>query len=239
MFMVKILATIQARMGSSRLPKKIMLPILGKPVIWHIYKRLRFCKELDQICIATSTSDVDDSIEIFAKKNKISIYRGPEKDLIKRLLEAAKKFDAEAIVRVTGDCPLVDPQIVDEIVKIFKNGLKYEFISNTIERTFPDGLDVEIMSVEFLKELESQLMNQYDREYFVSYIMKNKTRYKCYSLKNNQDFSHMRWTLDYPKDYDFIKKIFEILFNDSTVFHMKDILQLIKSNPELEKINKK
>lgn len=237
--MPKIIVTIQARMGSVRLPKKVMLPILEKPILWHIYNRLKYCDNVDLICIATSTNPLDDEIEDFALKEHIPIFRGPEKILIERLLNAAKKFGADAIVRITGDCPLVDPKIVDQLIHLYKIKPEVEFVSNTLQRTFPDGLDAEVISTKLLEKLEAELTDEDEREYFVNHVIKNHSKYQCANYSQSKNLSHLRWTSDYKEDYEFVKKIYERLYEKSRIFYMQNILELLEKNPDLITINQK
>jgi spore coat polysaccharide biosynthesis protein SpsF len=235
--MPKILGIIQARAGSSRLQEKIMLPILGKPIIWHIYNRLKNCNKINQICIATSTNSLDDVIEKFALNENIDIFRGSEEKIVDRLIGAARKFNADAIVRITGDCPLVDPYIVDQIIQKFLDNPNLDFVSNTIKRTFPDGLDIEIISRDFLEKLPSQLGDS--QEWFAIHIIENHKRFNCINYSNTIDLSKLRWTVDYEEDYKFVKAVYQELFKQDQVFHMKDIIDLLSRKPEIAAINAK
>ena len=235
--MVKILGIIQARMGSSRLPGKVMLPILEKPILWHIHNRLKTCKNINEFCIAASTSHADDEIEKFAIKEKIHLFRGSEERIVDRLLGAAKRFDADAIVRVTGDCPLIDSNIIDKLITIYLNNPGIDFVSNTMERTFPDGLDTEVISTKFLEKLLPEVYDS--QEWFIMYIIENQKRYRCKNYKNNEDLSQLRWTLDYNEDYEFVKAVYHDLFDEKKMFYMQDILELLERKPYISKINGK
>ena len=149
-----ILALIQARMNSTRLPGKVMMPLLGKPVIWRIYERLQFSKKIDKICICTSTSSNDNIIANFADENNLLCYRGSEKDLISRHLGAAKKFSANLLVRITSDDPLVDPQIIDELLELYESNNNVDFLSNAKDHSFPVGLEVEIFPITTLEKFQ-------------------------------------------------------------------------------------
>jgi len=232
---MKIVTIIQARMGSKRLPGKVMLPILGKPILWHIVNRLRFCKEIDEICIATSTNPEDHIIEEFAIKEQILLHRGPEDDVLERILGAVEKFQADVIVRITADCPLVDPNLVDTITRIFKNNPKLEYVSNIINRTFPDGLDTELYSTKLLQKLSKE--NERNRMNFVRYIIQNHKKYKTENYSSHHNLPNLRWTLDYPEDYHFIKKIYQELFTEEKVFGFESILDLLNKRPKLSQIN--
>lgn len=235
--MTKILGIIQARMSSTRLPRKVLLPILEKPVLWHIYNRLKNCKNIDQICIATSTNPPDDEIEKFAIQENIQLYRGSEEKIVNRLLGAAKKFGADAIVRVTGDCPLIDPKIVDQLITIYLNKPSIDFVSNTMERTFPDGLDTEVISTKFLDRLLTEMDDS--QEWFIMHVIENQKRYRCEGYKNVEDLSQLRWTLDYNEDYEFVKAVYNELFDEGRIFYMQDILELLARKPYISKMNQK
>lgn len=237
---MKIIAIIQIRLGSTRLPRKAMLKILDKPIIWHIYNRLKFCHNLDEIVISTGASKNNFEIYDFAKKNNFLIFEGSETDLIDRLYQTAKKFQASAIVRITGDSPLVDPEIVDQVVSTFKNSSnEFDIVSNCKKPSFPYGLEVEIFSIESLKKMWLQIKKPEIREWFPLFIEKNPELFKILNISNSQDLSKFRWTLDYEEDYEFIKTIYQHLYSKKRVFVMKDILELIKMNPKIIKINEK
>jgi len=236
--MTKILGIIQARMGSTRLPRKVMLPLLDKPVIWRIYERLCSSKNIDQTCISTSTNSLDDKIEEFAKKENISYFRGSEEMIVNRLLNTAKKFKADAIVRVTGDCPLTDPKIIDQLIQIYLEKQNCDFVSNTIERTFPHGLDTEVISTDFLEVLDKKLQDAKTQESFIKYVNSNTKKFSCFNFAYNKNLSYLRWTLDYNEDYIFINKIYQNLYSKIHIFDMNDILNLLEKMPQLSNINK-
>lgn len=232
-----ILGIIQARMNSERLPGKVLLPLLDKSILWHIHNRLRFSKKLDQICISTSNNSSDDPIMEFAKKNNIKIYRGSEENLILRHLGAAKSFNADVIVRITADDPLIDPEIIDDLISLYEKNLDADFICNNKERTFPVGLDAEIIPVKTLKKFESISNDPIFHEFFISnYIFEHPNDFKSKGLKLDKPFLE-RWTLDYSEDYEFIKQIYSHLYKKNKIFSMKDILTLLNEKPELRTIN--
>jgi len=235
--MILILAVIQAKMDSTRLPGKVMLPLLGKPVIWHIYERLKFSKELNNICISTSTSTSDDPIVNFAIDNGIKYHRGSEKNLVSRHLGAARSLNADAVVRITADCPFVDPEIVDKLIILYNKNPSVDFISNTKVRTYPIGLDVEVFPKTTLEKLLPISDNPVFYEYFISmYVYEHPGTFNSIGLQLDKP-NLLRWTLDYPEDYDFIKQVYTHLYKQGTIFYMKDILKLLKEKPDLEKIN--
>lgn len=231
------LAVIQARMDSSRLPGKVLLPILGKPIIWHIYERLKFSKNIDKICISTSNEKSDDPIIKFAKENNIDYYRGSKENLVSRHLGAAKKFGADIIIRITADCPLIDPAIVDMLLDFYKKNPDADFISNTKIRTYPIGLDVEIIPKKILEKLLPISNNPVFYEYFISmYIYEHPNDFKSVGIRLDKP-NLLRWTLDYGEDYEFVKQVYSYLYKEKSIFGMADILQLLKKYPKLGEIN--
>jgi len=232
-----ILGIIQARMSSSRLSGKVLLPILGKPVIWHIFERMKFSKKIDMICVSTSTNPKDDKIEEFCRLNNIEVVRGSEENLVSRHLDAAKKFNVDAIVRITADCPFVDPEIIDELIEIYENNLDADYISNTIKRTYPIGLDIEIIPTRVLEKFLPKSENPIFYEYFIGlHMIDNQNEFKCIGLELSEQKT-FRWTLDYEEDYEFVKKIYSLLYKKNKIFLMKDIMGVLKKHPEIGKIN--
>lgn len=234
-----ILAVVQARLNSTRLPRKALKEILGKPMLWHIIKRIEGAKLVDKIVIATTTKDKE--IIDFAKENKIDYYAGSENDIVGRLYETAKKFDAEAIVRITGDCPLVEPEIIDEEIRCYViNEGEVDFISNIHpRRTYPDGLDVEIYPFKILEIMHKKIKDKFLREWIYTYIIEKPDKFQTVNIENRMDLSEMRWTVDYQEDLIFVREIYKYLYKSGKVFHMEDILKLLEKKPELMKINEK
>lgn len=226
-------------MNSQRLPGKVMLNLFDKPIIWHIYNRLKHCKYLDDVVVSTGEYSDNKEIIDYVKKTKIPFFEGSEKDLIDRLYKTAMSFHASAIVRVTADCPLVDPLIVDNLVKRYSDNPQYDIVTNCKTRTFPHGLDIELYSINSLEIMWNEIKQPEIREWFPFFVEKNSSRFKILSIENSHNLSYLRWTLDYPEDYELIKKIYESLFNEKEIFTMKDVLKLFKKNPKLAEINSK
>lgn len=236
---LKIKALIQARMGSKRLPKKVMLKIGGKTIIQIIFERLKHSKEIDGIILSTSSSKENDVLAKHANKIRLKYHRGSENDLISRHLGALRKANADTFVRITADCPLVEPRIINDMIKIYRRQYnKIDFMTNCLPPTYPDGLDIDIISKSVLEKLDKEITNPLHREYYAVYIMENPDKFKIYNFSNNKNISYLRWTLDYPEDLKFIKKIF-YNFRNQKIFFTQDILQFINKNPEILKINKK
>ena len=232
----KITVIVQARTGSKRLPKKILKKILNKPMIWYVLKRIKKIKRIEQIVIATTIEREDDVIIKIVKENKISLFRGESSDVLDRFYNCAKKFDADPIIRITSDCPLIDPFLVDEILEFYLNH-NFDYVSNTIEPTYPDGLDVEIFS---FKTLENAAMNakmKSEREHVSSHIKNHPKKFSLHNFRNEEDFSIHRWTVDEKEDLVFVRKIYNKM-KPKIIFRYQDVLQILSDFPDLLKINK-
>ena len=192
--------------------------------------------------VVISTGDCDDNqpIHEFALKNKIPLYAGSEMDLIDRFYKTALFFEADAIVRITGDCPLVDPKIVDQLVSEYvDNSNLFDIVRNSKTHSFPHGLEVEVYSLSSLKKMWDLIKQPELREWFPFFIDKNPELFRIKEIKNQEDLSQHRWTLDYPEDYEFVKKVYSFLYSELKMFYMDDILNLLKKEPSLTQINSK
>ena len=233
--MKKVVAIIQARMGSTRLPGKVMKDLCGKTVLAHDIERVRQSKYIDEIVIATTKFKEDDIILKEVSKNGAKVYRGSENDVLSRYYEAAKENKADVIVRITSDCPLIDPFIVDEVLNS-----NYDLVTNAgvypENRTYPRGLDVEVFSFDILKKAFQEAKEMYQREHVTPFIYENSKN--IYYYKNDIDFSKYRWTLDTEEDYKLIEIIYKKLYKGEHNFYFNDILKLFDDIPELFEINK-
>ncbi len=233
----KIVAIIQARMGSTRLPRKVMKKILGKEVILHDIDRLRQIKNLDKIVIATTNKNADNLI-VEAIKNydsDIGVFRGSEDDVLDRYYKAAKEFNATVIVRITSDCPLIDPKVSDKVIEAFLNN-KCDYCSNCLKRTYPQGLDTEVFSFEALEKAWKEAKEDYQREHVTPYIYENPGKFKLLNVSNDKDLSYLRWTLDTIEDFNFIEEIYKRLYKENKIFYMDDVLKVLEKEPELIEI---
>jgi spore coat polysaccharide biosynthesis protein SpsF len=237
----KIVAVIQARMGSTRLPGKILKTIEGKPMLWHIVDRLKRVEKVDDVVIATSNNSKDDQVFQMADEYSISCFRGSETDVLRRFYDAAVEAEAKYIIRITGDCPLVDPKIIGELINLyFDKHLDFCGVAtgagvanqSNINR-FPDGLDAEMFSFKVLKEADNEAYADFQREHVTPFIWKNKERYKSATLYSSTgDYSNLRWTVDNQEDYDFAKWIYSMLYHENNEFNYLDVLNLLKKYPE-------
>jgi len=235
---MNIHAIIQARTGSSRLPKKVIKKICDKTVLSHVLERIKQSRFIDDIIVATTTHSRDDVIEHEAKNNNVLIFRGSENDVLARYYYAAKENNSDIILRITSDCPLIDPNVADIIIEFY---LKNEFdvvtnagndISN---RTYPRGLDVEVFAFKKLEEAFLNAKEKYQREHVTPYIYEKTS--KVYYYCNKVDYSNYRWTLDTKEDLHLITKIYDNFYKGRHDFYFDDIIEFIKQNPQYANIN--
>ena len=233
---MKIVALVQARTGSVRLPQKVLKPILNKPMIELLLSRLSLSTELDEIVVATSEEKRDDKLESTVESLGFKCTRGSEKDVLNRFYKSAKFLEADVIVRITGDCPLVDSKLVDECIRGYKK-FKVDYFSNIDPATYPDGLDIEVMSFQSLERANREADSDFDREHVTPYI-RNSDSFSKSSIQNEEDLSSQRWSVDEPEDLIVVTKIFEY-FSPDIFFDWKKVLELLKIRPELFEDNKK
>jgi spore coat polysaccharide biosynthesis protein SpsF len=238
---VTIVAILQARMTSERLPGKVLMEILGKPVLWHVVARLRGSKLIEKSVVATTTNDEDVSIIKLCNAMGICAYAGSEEDVLDRYYKAAKQYSAKVIVRITADCPLIDSNIVDRVIQYYlENKDKFDYVSNNHPATFPDGMDTEVFSFEALEKAWKKARKQYQREHVTPYIWDQPKMFRIGNVENAEDLSLTeRWTLDYKEDFEFISAIYVNLYKEGETFSMQDVLNLLKKKPELREINKR
>lgn len=234
---MRIVAIIQARMGSTRLPGKILKKINSRPLLSYQIERLQHSQYIDELVIATTKKKQDDLIVQFCKENAISYFRGSETDVLARYYEAALAFKADAIVRITSDCPIIDVQVVDKTIQYFIDNGKFDYVSNTVERTYPRGLDTEIFSFEALEKAYKEAVLERDREHVTAYFYTNPTVFSIGYIKNDMDYSKYRWTVDTEEDFELIKKIIQALYVKKTLFTLKDTINVMKENPTWFNIN--
>ncbi|MGA9030677.1 MAG: glycosyltransferase family protein [Methanoregula sp.] len=237
-----IVTIIQARMGSTRLPGKVMKNLAGKPVLWHIIHRVKRSAVSQMVLVATTTKPEDEIIQSACRTWGIPVFRGSTEDVLQRFCDAIRFLErgrskTSYIIRITGDCPLIDPFIIDDVVHtaLSKN---YDYVSNTDPPTFPDGLDVEVISRAALFTASKKATLMSEHEHVTPYIRKSNEFRRC-NITSRRDLSGLRWTLDNEEDYMFIKKIYDDLFRDSKDFTTQDVLNYLRNHPNLQKINEK
>jgi len=226
----KVLAVVQARMGSTRLPGKVMKPLAGRTLIEVLVSRLRKAKTLDEVLVATTTEKTDDVLAAHCKSKKIPVFRGSSEDVLKRYVDACRKYSASVVVRITGDCPLVDPQLVDSLIRSFANQ-KVDYLSNTNPPSYPDGLDIEVFTVEALEKAADRASPGYQREHVTPYIYQSGN-FKTGNFANQDDFSTERWTVDESNDLKVVDDIFQH-FSPRIDFSWKEVMELRKKNPKI------
>lgn len=231
----KVGAIIQARMTSSRLPGKVLLPLAGKPVLQHIIERLRRSKYIDEVIVACTTNESDQPIVDLCKSLSCRYFRGSEDDVLTRVLDAAKYYSIDIIVEVTSDCPCVCPEHADLLIQLLVAN-KVDYCSNVLYRTYPRGLDMQVFWTLALERVNIEVDNPIDRQHVSSWMYLNpKSRYKLHNMHFEEDLSHIRITVDTEDDYKLLNYLFS-LFPDNN-FRDGDIIGLIKRCPDLFKVN--
>ncbi len=235
---MKNVLIIQARMQSSRLPGKVLLPLNGKPMLQWVVERALKSKITDSCVVATTTDSSDDPIEKWCKRNEINVYRGSQFDVLDRYYQSAVKAGADNIIRVTADCPLIDPHLIDEL---FSRYLEEEadFAANRLpppwHRTYPVGLDTEIVSMCLLKIAWEKASEKYEREHVMPWFYDTPGRCKIFIMDNKKDYGMHRWTVDTTEDYSMMQALFEKIDPETATW--TDVLKVIEENPQLEMIN--
>lgn len=235
---MRVVAVIQARMGSTRLPGKVLVDLAGDFTLARVVNRTGRAKLLDQVVVATTVKPADDAIVRLCSERGWSCYRGSEEDVLDRYYKAACAFQADAIVRITSDCPLIDAGVVDRVVQEFLDrqpGIDYA--CNVLpRRTFPHGLDTEVMRFEVLEQAWREDDNPAWREHVTPYIYRHPEKFRLLWVTNDVDYSHMRWTVDTPEDLEFIRRIYEHFGHDH--FSWREVLAVLDEHPEWLDINR-
>jgi spore coat polysaccharide biosynthesis protein SpsF len=222
-------------MGSSRLPGKVLLDISGRPMLWYVVQRTRAAHTLNDVIVATTTEPADELIVDFCREHNISCFRGSEKDVLDRYYQAALESRAEAVVRITSDCPLIDPEIIDKTVRAFWE-TKPDYASNTRVRTYPRGLDTEVMAFTALQTAWNEAVHPYQRSHVTPYLYENPACFRILPVTGDEDHSDYRWTVDTPEDLEFVRAVYS-RFEDEKV-SWRDVLDLMAREPKLAEINR-
>ncbi len=231
---MKTIAIIQARIGSTRLPGKVLKSLAGDTVLGHVVRRVHEAKRLDGLCIATTDSPADEPIVSESARLGVSCWRGSEQDVLDRYFGAARASGAEVIVRVTSDCPLFDGALLDEMLAAFHATPGFDYLSNVQARRFPRGLDAEIFTFTALTRAHREATRQHEREHVTPYFYQHPEVFRLYSFVGKEDWSAHRWTLDTPEDWQFVEAVYAAL---GARFTTVDVLNLLKARPELAKLN--
>ena len=231
---LKIVAIIQARMGSTRLPAKVLADIHGKPMLWHVLQRTRAAETVDDVVVGTTTQPSDDRVVAFCRELEAPCFRGSEEDVLDRYYQAASQYDADVVVRITSDCPLIDPGVLDKTVRAFL-AEQPDYASNSLIRTYPRGLDTEVMSFRALERAWREAHQPYERSHVTPYIYENPGKFKVLSVTGDCDYSEFRWTLDTPQDLEFVRAVYDRMGSEQ--FLWSDVIRLLEREPELGAIN--
>lgn len=235
---MRIEAYIQARMGSTRLPGKVLAPVLDKPLLSFLVERLLQSQEINEIVVLTSHHSRDNPIVTFCEENHLLYFRGSEEDVLDRYYQAALQRRPEGIVRITADCPLIDPEIVDQAIRVFRENYPgIDYLSNSLESTFPRGLDVEVFSFQALEQAFQHAIQPEEREHVTVYLYRHPKIFHLKNIAHTPSLAGYRWTVDTPEDFALVRLILEHLYPISPQFRLKDILQLLAQYPLWNQIN--
>jgi spore coat polysaccharide biosynthesis protein SpsF len=234
--MTAITTILQARTGSSRLPGKVLMDLLGLPMLARQVERLRRAEHLGRLVIATSDAPADDALQSLAMKIGVECVRGPLDDVLRRYAIAAEKFPSDHVVRVTGDCPLADPDVFDLVVaRHLETGADYT--SNTIPPTYPDGLDVEVVKAPLLMEADRLADRPSEREHVTMYFKNRPARFRLQNVVADTDLSAQRWTVDEPQDFRFVEAVYARLYPVDPAFGWNDVRALLDREPGIANLN--
>jgi spore coat polysaccharide biosynthesis protein SpsF len=233
---MKVVAIIQARMGSTRLPGKVLMDLCGATVLDRVLNRLTRSRLIQESVVATTLEPADDAIVEHCVRTARKIFRGSEQDVLDRYYRAAKQMGADVVVRITSDCPVIDPEVADATIRAFLEQ-RADYASNTRVRTYPRGLDTEVMTMQALERAWRESTKPYQREHVTPYIYENPNEFKLHGIENDTDCSQHRWTLDTPEDYQLLGTIYTRLEGRDD-FAWRDVLELVEGDPALANINR-
>ena len=230
---------VQARMGSSRLPGKVVRELAGRPMLEHIIARLQRVAGAQSLIVATTVENRDEVVAAIARRSGADCFRGGEGDVLGRYYDAARRFDLGIVVRVCADCPLIDPAVIDEMLATFAalDG-SIDYLSNTLVRSYPRGLDAEIFTFSALEKAFHEARQDYEREHVTPYIWQHPERFRLRNHGRHPDLSRHRWTVDTAEDFELISKIYSALYRESGIFLLDDVLRLLEKHPQWPAINR-
>lgn len=234
----RVVAIVQARMGSTRLPGKVMLPLAGRPMIHHVVERVGRVPEIDEVIVATSALERERPLVEYLEGIGIPVFRGSEQDVLERYYFAARNYNADIVVRITADCPLLSPAITSRTIRVFLSEYpKYDYASNARIRSFPRGTDTEVLSFSVLKKAYIEATKPYEREHVTPYIWMKPEQFAIKDIVSPVDLQSLRLTVDEKEDYLLARAVYDSLYPDDPNFDIGEILQLLLLNPNLIKIN--
>lgn len=235
---MKTLIIVQARMTSTRLPGKVLKEVLGKTLLEYLVERLRRVKLADGFVIATTTNDTDEPIVALCRQLQVPCTRGSELDVLARYYEAASLHKADVVVRVTSDCPLIDPTVIDHVIRFYReHRAPYDYVSNALTQSYPYGMATEVFAFEGLEQAYREATAEPEREHVTPFFYTHPERYRIGHVVHPQDLSHHRWTVDTPEDFELVRRVTEALYPGKPEFDMQDILALLEKHPDWVHIN--
>lgn len=242
MTLPRTIVVCQARTGSTRLPGKVMLPVAGAPMILRFMERVRRATLPTEVVVATTTLPSDDGLARLCEQHGFHVFRGHETDLLDRHLRCAEAYHADVVVKVPSDCPLIDPEIIDTVIAAYleREG-RVDFVSNLHPDTFPDGNDVEVMSMQVLRDAHRTAIKPHDREHTTPWMWDGNPHVRCLTVQmpDGKDLSLThRWTVDHPEDYMLVRSVYEALYSQNPFFSFNDILLFLKKHPEIHLVNR-
>lgn len=233
---MKTLIIVQARMTSTRLPGKVLLPLAGEPMLTRLIERLRRVRRADGIVVATTTNATDDPIAALCAQLGVPCHRGSEHDVLSRYADAARVHGADVVVRITSDCPLIDPALIDQTIAAFDEGGS-DYVSNMLPPTWPYGMAVEVFSAAALAQAHAEATQAAEREHVTPFLYWHPERYRLRNVASPVDLSHHRWTVDTPEDYALVSRLFDHLMPNRPNFTQADVLALLEQHPDWIAIN--
>ncbi len=232
-------------MGSTRFPGKVLKPILGTPMLWHIVRRVRSARSIDEVVVAAPDTGTDEELRQFCRDYKIPFFAGSETDVLDRFHGAAKQFGGDPVLRITADCPLVDPQVIECLLAMYRKG-EHDHVGvvagagavGVASGNFPDGLDAECFSLASLEQSWSNAEDPRDREHVTRYMWSQRDKFRCGQLFADRRFPSVRLTVDHPKDFELACHIYEALGRDNRIFFLAEVIAFLEKNPELADLNR-
>jgi len=235
---MRVIATVEARMLSTRLPGKSLMPLLEKPVLYRVLERIRRSRRVEDVVVATTTNPADDVIVEHCDNEGISCFRGSEEDVLERVIEAARAHGGQLVVQLGADCPFYDPELIDQLVDIYLVG-GFEYVTNDMELTYPEGVDAHVVALRTLEEVAGKATSTQDREDVTRYIFERPEEYRIFNLRAPSKLyaPDVRLTLDYPEDFALTEAVYSALYPNNPEFTTGDVLQFLGEHPEIRGIN--
>jgi len=228
---------VQARMGSTRLPGKSLIDVSGKPLLKHILDRMQKSSIINELVVATTTNIEDNAICKLCDKLNVACFRGSVDDVLDRYYRCARAHKADIIVRITADDPFKDPEVSDRIIEEILQDDDLDYVSNTICPTYPEGLDIEVFRFRAIEKAWQEATSALDREHVTPYVWLHPNLFKLKNIEYKKNLSHMRWTLDTLEDLAMTRAVYKALYNEGSLFLMKDVLDLMERHPDIEELN--